>query len=361
MKTKLWKVNPTNPEQQAIREASELLKQGGLVAFPTETVYGLGAIVYNKHSVKKIFEVKGRPRNNPLIVHISNLNQLNDVVSKVPEELELLAETFWPGPLTLVLPKSPLVPLEVTAGLPNVGVRMPAHRVALALIEEAEAPLSAPSANVSGSPSPTLAEHVLKDLDGKIEGVLDAGETLYGVESTILDLTVKPPVLLRPGALPVEKLEEVLGLKVQIPGFARGLNESEVALAPGMKYRHYAPKAEMTVVESSRYSDQADLIKLTEAVKKHALYTSSTSARTCILCTDETIVFYSDLPPNVAVKNLGSRRDPFTIARNLFKTLREIDEEGFLYVVAEGVEEKGLGLTIMNRLRKASGYRIIKI
>lgn len=352
-------MDPDNPDRSLIREAAEVLKKGGLVAFPTETVYGLGALVTVREAVRRIFEAKGRPPDNPLIVHLSSAEQLPEVASEVPEKALELARIFWPGPLTLVLRKREWVPDEVTAGLPTVAVRVPAHPVALALIEEAGAPIAAPSANLSGRPSPTTAEHVLSDLGGKIEGVVDAGETLYGVESTIIDLTTEPPVLLRPGAMPLEKVEEVLGERVLVPDYARGLGEAEVARAPGMKYRHYAPRAALVVVEAEDYGD---LSRLVEAVRSAALRGAAEGRRVCILCTEETLPRYRDLEARgLGLKCLGSRRNPFTIARNLFKTLRALDEEGFELAVAEGVEERGLGLAIMNRLRKASGFNIVRV
>jgi len=357
VQTKVWRVDPEAPDRCAIREAAEVLRRGGLVAFPTETVYGLGALIHLREAVRRIFEVKGRPPDNPLIVHISRLDQLYEVAREVPERALKLAEVFWPGPLTLVLPKSASVPSEVTAGLPKVAVRMPAHTVALALIEEAGTPAAAPSANLSGRPSPTSAEHVLKDLGGRIEGVLDAGETLYGVESTIIDLTTSPPILLRPGAMPIEKVEEILGEKVAIPNFARGLGEVERALAPGTKYRHYAPQATLVVVETDDY---ANLRRLASAVREVALARVVEGLRVCILCTEETLPLYRDLGASVTLKCLGSRANLFTVARNLFRALRNLDEEGFEFAVVEGFEERGLGLAIMNRLRKASGFNILR-
>jgi len=356
--TQRWRVDAENPDRRLIREAAEVLKRGGLVAFPTETVYGLGALIYLRDAVKRIFEVKERPPDNPLIVHICGLDQLYEVARKVPERALKLAEVFWPGPLTVVLPKSDSVPDEVTAGLPKVAVRMPAHAVALALIEESGAPVAAPSANLSGRPSPTSAEHVLKDLGGRIEGLLDAGETLYGVESTIVDLTASPPVLLRPGAMPIEKVEEVLGERVVIPNFARGLGEAEQALAPGTKHRHYAPRATLLVVEAGDY---ADLGKLIEAVKRVAVAKATEGLKVCVLCTEEALPLYEGLEASVALKCLGSRRNIFTVARNLFKMLRSIDDEGFEFAIVEGFEERGLGLAIMNRLRRASGFNIIRV
>jgi L-threonylcarbamoyladenylate synthase len=358
VRTQCWRVDAEKPDRRLIREAAGVLKRGGLVAFPTETVYGLGALIYLRDAVKRIFEVKGRPPDNPLIVHVAGLDQLYEVAREVPEKALKLAKVFWPGPLTVVLPKSGGVPDEVTAGLPKVAVRMPAHAVALALIEEVGAPVAAPSANLSGRPSPTSAEHVLKDLGGRIEGVLDAGETLYGLESTIVDLTTSPPTLLRPGAMPIEKVEEVLGERVAIPDFARGLGEAEQALAPGTKYRHYAPRATLLVVEAGDYTD---LMELNEAVKSIAAAKAAEGLKVCVLCTEETLPFYVGLKPDVALKCLGSRRNIFTVARNLFKTLRSIDDEGFEFAVVEGFEERGLGLAVMNRLRKASGFNIVRV
>ena len=351
-------MDPEHPDRRLIKEAAEVLRRGGLIAFPTETVYGLGALIHLRDAVRRIFEVKGRPPDNPLIVHVASLDQLREVAIDVPRKALKLAEAFWPGPLTLVLPKSGSVPDEVTAGLPKVAVRMPAHAVALALIEEAGAPVAAPSANLSGRPSPTSAEHVLRDLGGRIEGVLDAGETLYGVESTIVDLTVSPPALLRPGAMPIEKVEEVLGEKVAIPDFARGLEEAERALAPGIRYRHYAPQAVLLVIEASDYGD---LRRLAEVVRRTALAKAAEGLKVCVLCTEETLPLYAGLEASVALKCLGSRRNLFTVARNLFKALRSIDDEGFEFAIAEGFEERGLGLAIMNRLRKASGFNIVRV
>lgn len=355
VETRVWRVDASNPDPSAIREAAFVLRGGGLVAFPTETVYGLGANAYDERAVRRIFEVKGRPMDNPLIVHVSRFEQVYEVSSEVPRAAERMARVFWPGPLTVVIPKSPRVPEGVTAGLPKVGVRMPAHRVALALIEELGSPIAAPSANLSGRPSPTSAEHVLRDLGGRIEGVLDAGETLYGVESTIIDLTTDPPTLLRPGALPLERIEEALGVRVEVPAFARGLGEAKRALAPGTRHRHYAPQAAVAVVE---LEDYGDLVKLARVVAGVALEKAEAGVRVCVLCTEETLPYYAHLESRgVGLKCLGTRRDPFTIARSLFKALREVDDEGYQLVVAEGVEERGLGLAIMNRLRSAARPR----
>jgi L-threonylcarbamoyladenylate synthase len=351
--TLVFKVDPERPDPEAVKAAARILRGGGLVAFPTETVYGLGAVASNPRAVMRIFEVKRRPPDNPLILHVSSVEQLFEVAREVPPHALKLVERFWPGPLTLVLPKSERVIREVTGGLGKVAVRMPAHPVALALIREVGEPIAAPSANLSGRPSPTTAQHVLEDLGGLIEAVLDAGETLHGLESTIVDLTSDPPVLLRPGALPVEAVEEVLGRRVLVPDFARGLGEADRALAPGTRYRHYAPRAQLVVVEAPDYSDLGPLASTVRRLVEEAR-----GRRVCILCTEETEGLYEGLPATLL--KLGSRREIFTVARNLFKALREVDSLGCELVIAEGFEERGLGLAVMNRLRKASGFQIVR-
>jgi len=351
--TLVLRVDPERPDPEAVRKAARILREGGLVAFPTETVYGLGAVASKPRAVMRIFEVKRRPPDNPLILHVASVEQLFEVAREVPQQALKLVERFWPGPLTLVLPKSEKVIREVTGGLDKVAVRMPAHPVALALIREVGEPIAAPSANLSGRPSPTTAQHVLEDLGGLIEAVLDAGETLHGLESTIVDLTSDPPILLRPGALPLEAVEEALGRRVWVPDFARGLGEADRALAPGTRYRHYAPRAQLVVVEAPDYSD---LRPLASTVRR--LVEEARGLGVCILCTEETEGLYEGLPA-VLVK-LGSRREIFTVARNLFKVLREVDALGCELVIAEGFEERGLGLAVMNRLRKASGFQIVR-
>jgi len=253
--------------------------------------------------------------------------------------------------------KRPLVPDEVTAGLSKVAVRSPAHPVALKLIELSGEAIAAPSANRSGKPSPTMAEHVVSDLYGLIEVVIDAGETIHGLESTIVDLTTSPPRLLRPGALPVEEVERALGTRVEIPHYARGHGEAEVALSPGMKYKHYAPEAELVVVEADDYSSK--LADVVTKVRELALRAKEGRRRVAVLCSSETCGEYSDL--GVEVLNVGPRRNMFVVAKRLFATLRELDAKGIEYAVAEGFEERGLGLAIMNRLRKASGGAIVRV
>jgi len=335
-----------------IRYAAGVLMRGGLVAFPTETVYGLGALVWDEGAVSKIFQVKGRPSDNPLIVHVSSIEMVEKVASRIPEDAYKLMEKAWPGPLTIVLPKSERVPRIVTAGLDTVAVRMPSHPVALSLIRETGEPVAAPSANPSGKPSPTSGTHVVRDLIGRVEVVLDAGETLYGVESTVVNIVTEPPVLLRPGAIPVEEVEKILGRKILIPEFAKGLGQVEKPLAPGMKYRHYAPEAKLVLVEPSSYTREC-LKALAEYIKTQAL--AGSNGKPCILATLETLQHYSGV--GAETFTLGSRENPFEIARNLFTILRKVDEEGCSIVYAEGFPDQGLGLTIMNRLRKAASEK----
>ena len=349
----MLRLDPIKPDLEAIRYAASVIRSGGLVAFPTETVYGLGANVFNEIAVKRIYEVKGRPPDNPVIVHICDVNQLSEVASRVPEEAYRLIERMWPGPLTLLLPRGPRVPYAVTAGLETVAVRMPAHPVALELIRESGVPIAAPSANVSGKPSPTRGDHVVEDFYSKIELILDAGETLYGVESTIVNILVDPPVLLRPGAYPVEEIERVLGKKVVVPSFARGLGEAERALAPGMKHRHYAPDTPLVLVESEDYTNTARIV---EAVRRVVEEYKARGLKVALITYREVAEYYKGLSDKTLV--MGSRGNLYEVAKNLFATLRLVDKLGVDIAVVEGVEERGLGLAVMNRLRKASVRKI---
>nr|WP_245250246.1 L-threonylcarbamoyladenylate synthase [Thermococcus stetteri] len=327
-------------DERKIKVAARLILEGKLVAFPTETVYGLGADALNENAVRRIFEAKGRPADNPLIIHIASISDLEKVAREVPEKAKLLAEKFWPGPLTLVLPKRREVPLVTTGGLDTVAVRMPSHPIALALIK-ASTPLAAPSANISGKPSPTSAEHVIDDFYGKIEGIIDGGETWIGVESTVIDVTEEPPVLLRPGGIPVEEIERVIG-PVRIHPAVKGKN-ADLAKAPGMKYKHYAPNASVVVVEGEPEKRKKKIRELVEEYRERGY-------RVGVMATVE--VEADEFYP------LG--KTPEEVARNLFKALRELDRRGVDVIIAEGVEERGIGLAVMNRLRKAAGYRVIR-
>jgi len=349
-KTLVLKVDSEEPDVEKIHVAADFIKRGGLVAFPTETVYGLGANALNAEAVLALFEAKKRPLDNPPIVHVCDVKDVCRLAETVPSQAEALMERFWPGPLTLIFRRSDVVPDVTVAGLETIAVRMPRHNVALALIRESDCPIAAPSANLAGRPSPTSAEHVLDDLGGRIDAVLDAGPTVVGVESTVLDLTVDPPQVLRPGGTPFEVLREVLG-KVELNPAVTAEKElrMEKVRSPGLRHKHYAPDAEVVVVEGEV---DAAVAKVDELVK---LYRED-GRRVGVLATDETVSRYSA----DVVKSLGSRGDLAVVARNLFRLLREFDVEGVDVIVAEGVPAEGLGLAVMNRLRKASGYHIVK-
>ncbi|MDK2870487.1 MAG: L-threonylcarbamoyladenylate synthase [Pyrococcus sp.] len=329
-------------DERKLRVAARLIREGKLVAFPTETVYGLGADALNEKAVKRIFEAKGRPADNPLIVHIADFSQVYELAREVPEEAKMLAKKFWPGPLTIVLPRREIVPDVTTGGLDTVAIRMPKNEIALKLIKLSGRPIAAPSANISGKPSPTTAEHVVDDFYGKIECIIDGGETKIGVESTVIDLTEWPPVLLRPGGLPLEEIEKVIG-EVRIHPAVFG-KKVDVAKSPGMKYKHYAPDAEVIVVEGPKEKVRRKIAELVEELKKKGKRVGVIGSES--YNADE--FFY-----------LGETVEE--VARNLFKALRYMDKAKVDIVLAEGVEEKGLGLAVMNRLRKAAGYKIIKV
>jgi len=351
IKTIVLKVHPERPESEKIRIAAQVIRDGGLVAFPTETVYGLGANALDERAVLKIFESKKRPADNPLIVHISNINDVYLLAERLPKGAEVLINKFWPGPLTLIVPRSELVPDATTAGLATVAIRMPSHPVARALIAEANVPIAAPSANIAGMPSPTTVTHVLADLNGRIEAVIDGGEITYGVESTVLDITTDPPTILRPGPATVEELQDLIG-EVRVHPVARAEVSAEVVIArsPGMKYKHYAPAAEIVVVEGNLEKIQVKVQELANAQRK-------SGKKVGIVATEETAASYhADV-----VKIVGSRRDPRTVSKNLFRILRELDSEGVSSAVAEGIEPLGIGLAVMNRLRKAAGHNIVRV
>ena len=321
----------------AIKEAAELLKMGQLVAFPTETVYGLGAYALNKEAVQGIYQAKGRPSDNPLIVHIWQKEQLTDLVSALPPLAETLMEKFWPGPLTLIFPKGEKVPPEITGGLDTVAVRMPNHPVALALLEACALPIAAPSANRSGKPSPTLASHVLHDLAGRIAAVVDGGAAEVGLESTVLDITQAVPVILRPGGITKEQLEAVIGVvDVATP---HG-DKKETPRAPGMKYTHYAPEAPVIICQNQ---DKELQEKIDNFTGKLGLMLSS-----------ETLTKLQ-LPASAVVVDLGSQNDLADIAANLFAALRTLDEAEVEIIYTEAFPHTQIGSAVMNRLSKAAG------
>lgn len=336
-------------EQEGILRAGALLKNGGLVAFPTETVYGLGGNALLPNAAKKIYAAKGRPSDNPLIVHIAELSDLERIAIEIPEAAYTLADRFWPGPLTMILKKSEAVPLETTGGLSTVAVRMPNHPVALALIRAGGGFVAAPSANTSGRPSPTKAAHVIEDLRGKIEVILDGGAVGIGLESTIIDLTEEQPTVLRPGYITLEALEDVIG-PVQMD---RGLitEDSKVApKAPGMKYRHYAPKAEMTLIDGA----PEDVISYIKELTAEQIAEGRTVG---ILAAEESISRY----PQGLVLCIGSRADAEEIAQHLYDCLRQFDEEKVDVIYSECFSDAGIGQAIRNRLLKAAGHRVLRV
>ena len=346
----MLKVDSKKLTMEKIRIAADFIKKGGLVAFPTETVYGLGADALNSKAVLALFEAKKRPLDNPPIVHVGNPKDVYRLVKKVPPKAERLMKNFWPGPLTLIFKRSNIVPDVTVAGLDTIAIRMPRHNVALALLRESNCPIAAPSANLAGKPSPTIAKHVLDDLKGRIDAILDAGPTSIGVESTVLDMTVDPPQILRPGGTPYEVLKKILG-KVDLHPVAVAEKELQVekARSPGVRHKHYAPNADVIVVEG-------EVSAVMEKVKELVKFYKREGIKVGVLATDETAGYYkADV-----VKSLGSRSDLAVIAKNLFRLLREFDFDGVDVIIAEGVPAEGLGLAVMNRLRKASGYKIFR-
>ena len=384
MKTKIF-------GKEGISEAAEILKGGGLVAFPTETVYGLGGNGLDKEAAKKIYAAKGRPSDNPLILHVSSIEEVYPLVKALPEKAKKLMEAFWPGPLTLVLPKSDIVPKESTGGLETVALRSPENALTLDLIRACGFPIAGPSANLSGRPSPTEASHVFEDLGGRIEGILEDGAVGIGVESTIVDLSENCPTLLRPGAITPEDLEELLGEKVAIDPTLLGKSMAEgfTPKAPGMKYRHYAPKAEMILFkkkeeeENDLKAGQEDIAKsilsyggeelsdcpeqeVKKSVAKAILsygekeLSVSPEKKIWILCGEDTASLYEG-DGRFTVQILGRREEPLSMTHNLFRLLRKADEEGVELILGECYSEEGVGFALMNRLKKAAGQRIFYV
>ncbi|KUO61969.1 MAG: tRNA threonylcarbamoyladenosine biosynthesis protein [Gracilibacter sp. BRH_c7a] len=349
MKTKRVIINQEN-QAEALREAAELLHQGEVVAFPTETVYGLGANALDSAACEKIFQIKGRPADNPLIVHVASVEDAKKIVRYWPAEADLCAAKFWPGPLTIVLPKDESIPGIISAGLDTVAIRMPSHPVALALIQAVKVPLAAPSANISGKPSPTDGEHVWQDLNGKLPLILDSGRTDYGLESTVLDLSGTNPTILRPGGITREQLIAELG-KVELDAGVNGqLQASAKPKAPGMKYRHYAPRGKVILLDKESDSEIAEAVRFQLKNKKN-------QEKLALLCLRETAsILESEIPVKVDLLYiLGSRNNLQEAASRLFEGLRLCDEQGIDIIMAEGMTTEGIGLAYMNRLQKAVG------
>ena len=368
------KTRETLEKNPGLLEAAEILKNGGLVAFPTETVYGLGANALDEEAARKTYTAKGRPSDNPLIVHIAEKSALEEIVEELPEETKALiahiscmeelpaivkeipeagrklAEKYWPGPLTMIFPKKDIVPYGTTGGLDTVAVRMPVDPVANCLIHLAGVPIAAPSANTSGRPSPTKAEHVIEDMDGKIEMIIDGGDVGIGVESTIVDVSGEIPTLLRPGAITIEMLRETLG-QVDIDPVILGPVSGDIKpKAPGMKYRHYAPKADMTLVEG-------DMDKVVAYINEQTKKAEAEGKKVGIICTEES----QDMYQGGNLEVIGSREHEETVAHNLFAVLRDFDARKVDCIFSESFSKDQLGQAIMNRLCKAAGYHIVNI
>lgn len=334
----------TSATRENIQSAAKIIRDGGLLGIPTETVYGLGANALDETAVYNIFAAKGRPQDNPLIIHVPDASWLARYCEAVPEAAYRLAEKFWPGPLTMILPRKKIVPLRTTGGLETVGVRCPDHPVTLAIIKAADVPIAAPSGNTSGRPSPTSASDMLEDMDGKIDAIFDGGACRVGVESTIVDLTSQPPRLLRAGGLPVEALRRVLGEVIVDKCITQLMTDGEKPKAPGMKYRHYAPKAPVTVVTGGAAQSAA-------YIKAHA------RAGSGVICFSE---FVKDFPDCV-VHDLGAKDDKAEQARRVFDALRAFDREDVTEIFAQCPDAAGLGLAVGNRLQKAAGFHVIEV
>ncbi|NLY48770.1 MAG: threonylcarbamoyl-AMP synthase [Clostridiales bacterium] len=351
MKTIIIHAKNGRLSDEELEMAAKIIKSGGLVAFPTETVYGLGADALNPEASRKIYEAKGRPSDNPLIVHIADPNHIEYISKDITDKAYKLAEVFWPGPLTMILAKKDIVPLSTTGGLDTVAIRLPADRTARDIIRCSGGFIAAPSANISGKPSPTRAEHVIDDLDGKVDMIIDGGKTTLGLESTIIDLTPDKPVILRPGCITKTMLENVIG-KVEYDEAVLGKHpdDSIRPKAPGMKYRHYAPEGNLTLYEG-------DMRRVVEEINKKAEEFIRAGKRVGVIATEET----KDLYKYGEVKSVGKREDEDSIAAGLYAVLRDFDEMHAEYIFSESFFGGNLGQAIMNRLLKAAGYRVVRV
>lgn len=350
MQTRVVKIDPSNIDENAMGEAAELIASGELVAFPTETVYGLGADALHPEASKKIYAAKGRPSDNPLIVHICKFEELESIAKLVPPQARKLADAFWPGPLTMIVWKNDKVPYETTGGMDTVAIRMPNHPIALKLIEQSGCLIAAPSANTSGKPSPTEAAHVALDLDGKIPMILDGGPVGIGIESTIIDLTEDMPMILRPGYITQQMLEDVLGEEVKIDPGIIASDSLTKPKAPGMKYKHYAPKADLVLVDGDADKVVRKINELVQAKK-------AAGQKVGIIATDET----KDLYQADIVVSIGAREDEDAIAKHLYKILREFDDWNVDAIYSESFATPRIGQAIMNRLLKAAGHQVLQV
>lgn len=349
MKTIIQRIHPEQFRNEELTEACQILRHEGLVAFPTETVYGLGGNAMHPEAAAKIYAAKGRPSDNPLIIHIADREALQDIAVEVPEKAKRLAEAFWPGPLTMIFQKKQQVPYSTTGGLDTVAVRMPSHPVALELIRQSGVYIAAPSANKSGRPSPTKADHVIEDLDGRIDMILDGGTVGIGLESTIIDMSGAEPMILRPGYITRQMLEGVIGAVQVDPAVTnREANPDIVAKAPGMKYRHYAPQGQLVIVEGK-------LDDVIDRINQLIIEQQGEGKQVAVIATEET----KDRYQQGIVCSIGSRKCEGSIAAGLYDILRKMDHLGAEYIYAESFEEDDLGQAIMNRMLKAAGYQVL--
>lgn len=349
MDTKVIILDEKNIDIEKIHEIGKAVKDGKLAVIPTETVYGLGANALDEIAVEKIFIAKGRPQDNPLIVHIGDLKELENLVEEVPDVAKKTMDLFWPGPITIILKKKDIVPLKTSGGLDSVGIRFPSNKIAQEIIKASKVPIAAPSANLSGKPSPTEVHRCIEDLDGKVDYIVGGNESEIGLESTVLDCTVYPPCILRPGAITLEDLKKV-DEKIYIDKALFEHSEVNKPKAPGMKYRHYAPKAELIIVKGNIEDTIIKINSLAETFKE-------SRKNVAVLTTDETILKY-----NCDYKiSIGSRNNINTVGKNLFEALRKCDDLKVDVILCEAFEEIGVGIAVMNRLNKASGYNIIEV
>lgn len=351
METKIIKIDRENPDKKLLREAGELLRAGALVAFPTETVYGLGGDGLKEDAAARIYAAKGRPSDNPLIIHIADLEALKLLAVDIPELAYRLAEKFWPGPLTMILKKSSIVPYATTGGLETVAIRMPSDEIAREIIRASGTYIAAPSANLSGRPSPTKAEHVVEDLSGRIEMIVDGGDSDIGLESSIIDLSGDVPMILRPGFITKEDFEQIVAeVEYDRAVLATKAQESVIAKAPGMKYRHYAPKGQIVIIEGEKGAVIQKINALVAEQEREGI-------RTAVLCAEETKENYVCQH----VYSLGSLKSEKEISAHLFAALRSFDTEQMEMIYSESFDETRLAGAIMNRLRKAAGYQILRV
>ena len=351
MDTKIIVFDTEDMHSGSLKEAADILRAGGLVAFPTETVYGLGANALDESAARRIYEAKGRPSDNPLIVHISKTEDLNVLAENIPDEAFSLAEVFWPGPLTMILKKKACVPYQTTGGLDTVAIRLPANQIARSLIAESGVYVAAPSANLSGKPSPTTAEHVKKDLNGRIDMIIDGGSATLGLESTIVDLTGESPMILRPGCITKGMLRNVINNVEYDPAIlSKNTDANLIPKAPGMKYRHYAPEGDLTIFEG-------EINLVIQAINNKAKENCDHGNSVGVIATEETKSFYQ----YGTIKTIGSRKEEASIAAGLYGILREFDELHMQYIYSESFADNSLGQAIMNRLLKAAGYHVVKV